>query len=76
MFIDEKLEKWLVDVADKKVNVTQLHSNNISQFSKQYNMTTIPRFILIGKNGVLLNSNLPFPDTDEFEMVLKEFIKD
>lgn len=54
----------------------QLHSNNISQFSKQYNMTTIPRFILIGKNGVLLNSNLPFPDTDEFEMVLKEFIKD
>jgi thiol-disulfide isomerase/thioredoxin len=74
--VDEKLEKWLVDVADKKVNVMQLHSNNLNEFSKQYNVTAIPRFILIGKNGELLNSNLPFPDTDEFEIVLKESIKD
>nr|WP_317631870.1 thioredoxin-like domain-containing protein [uncultured Flavobacterium sp.] len=73
--VDEKIDKWIIDIKDKKVNVLQLHVKNETEFSKLYNISSIPRFILIGKNGELINSSLPFPSTDEFEIELQKHLK-
>ncbi len=73
--IDKDIQQWLIEAKDKKVNVKQLHATNIKQFSKDYSINAIPRFILIGPEGQILSSKLPEPSSDEFEQTLKNLIK-
>ena len=73
--IDKNIQQWLIEAKDKKVNVKQLHATNIKQFSKDYSIKAIPRFILLGPEGQILSSKLPEPSSDEFEQTLKNLIK-
>ena len=44
-------------------------------WGKAYNITGIPRFILIGKDGKVIYSKAPRPSSDEIRAVLNDALK-
>lgn len=68
---DRRLDQWLVEAKTKSPTVLQLHAANIDKFLKDYNVEGIPRFILIGKDGRFINSEMPFPEDKNFEKLLR-----
>ncbi|NDI98991.1 redoxin domain-containing protein [Flavobacterium sp. LaA7.5] len=69
---DDKMDDWYVEAKSKSKSVLQLHINNKNEFSKNYNVTGIPRFILIDPEGNLVNAEMPFPDDQTFEQLLRQ----
>lgn len=68
---DESVKDWLIDAKAKSDAVMQLHVSDINQFSKNYNVQSIPRYLLIDSGGNLLNADLPGPTDSNFEIILK-----
>ena len=70
-------EKWKKFVADKELGGIQLFADNDwnSQFVKDFKINGIPRFILIGPNGEIVNADAPRPSSaslvELFDSVLK-----
>ena len=64
---DRKIDSWFVEAKTKSKSVLQLHINNDAQFSKDYNVQFIPRFILVDPQGNLVNSSLMYPEYPDFE---------
>ncbi|MBD0833677.1 TlpA family protein disulfide reductase [Aestuariibaculum sediminum] len=60
-------EKWKTMVADKELKGVQLFADNDwkSQFVQDYQITGIPRFILIDPAGNIVNSNAPRPSNPD-----------
>ncbi|TRX28932.1 TlpA family protein disulfide reductase [Flavobacterium franklandianum] len=56
-------EKWSDFVSKKQMNGIQLLADkeSDSKFVKEYNIQSIPRFILIDSNGNIVNANAPSP---------------
>jgi thiol-disulfide isomerase/thioredoxin len=60
-------EKWTKFVAEKELGGVQLFADNDwnSQFVKEYKISGIPRFILVGPNGEIVNADAPRPSSAE-----------
>jgi thiol-disulfide isomerase/thioredoxin len=69
---DKDVKKWFVSAKLKSKSVLQLHANDIEKLAKDYNIETIPRFILIDTEGKIYNSSMPFPTEPTFEMILRK----
>lgn len=69
---DQDLQAWYVDAKTKSKSVVQLHMNNPDKFSTDYNVESIPRFILIDPAGKFVNARLPFPSDGAFEILLRK----
>ena len=69
---DENIQKWYIAGKSKSKSVLQLHANNMNLFGKEYDIVTIPRFILIDPNGNFVNAKMPFPSDRTFEMLLRK----
>lgn len=69
---DQNEEKWFIDAKNKSKTVTHLLLENSVLFSKDYNVKSIPRFILIDSEGKIYNANMPRPSQDSFEMILRK----
>jgi thiol-disulfide isomerase/thioredoxin len=69
---DENIQKWYIAAKSKSKSVLQLHTNNLNLFTKDYDLVSIPRFILIDPNGNFVNANLPFPSDASFEVLLRK----
>ncbi|HWY11969.1 MAG TPA: TlpA disulfide reductase family protein, partial [Bacteroidia bacterium] len=69
--IDERKDNWFIDAKSKSQSVLQLLSNNKELLGNNYNMSTIPSFILIDPNGNLVNVKMPFPSVPYFEILLR-----
>lgn len=69
---DENTEKWYVDAKSKSKSVLQLHLDNKKLFAKDYNVESIPRFILINPEGNFINARLPRPQDAAFEILLRK----
>lgn len=54
-------EKWKRMVQAQDMKGIQLFAGQSSSFQKDYRIKTIPRFLLIGKDGELINDNAPRP---------------
>jgi thiol-disulfide isomerase/thioredoxin len=70
--LDERVDNWYVEAKSKPATVMQLHANNTKKLGQDYNISGIPRFILIDPNGNFTNSEMPFPEEDSFEIVLRK----
>jgi hypothetical protein len=46
----------------------------MEKLRKDYNIESIPRFILIDTEGKIYNSNMPFPTEPAFEMILRKVL--
>lgn len=71
------VEKWKKLIKDKELGGVQVFADNDwnSQFVKDYNITGIPRFILIDPNGNIVKADAPRPSSPtieaEFDALLK-----
>lgn len=55
--IDRNQKAWLNWVKDNKLKGIQLHTRGDQTLSNAFNIRGIPRFILLGKNGEVIQSN-------------------
>lgn len=66
-------EKWLKMVNDMKLTGVQLYAggfaNKVTEF---YKINTIPRFIVIDRNGKLVNPNSPRPSDPKLKALLEQ----
>ncbi|UMB52506.1 TlpA family protein disulfide reductase [Lutibacter sp. A64] len=60
-------DKWLAMVKDKEMSGVQIIAPNAtaSDFTRAYNITSIPRFILINTEGKIIDFNAPRPSVKE-----------
>ena len=70
-------EKWNTMVAEKHLGGVQLFADNDwnSQFVKDFSINGIPRFILIGPDGNVVNANADRPSSENLDKVLSELVK-
>lgn len=53
--------KWQKMINDRGMSGLQLYAGRGTSFHQDYKISSIPRFVLIGKNGELINDNAPRP---------------
>ncbi len=69
-------EKWKQFLKDEELTGVQLFAGDRADaISKPYKVSSIPRFILIGKNGKVLSSNAPRPSSEEISLFLDAALK-
>ncbi len=70
-------EKWLNMVEEKELSGVQLMADNDwkSSICEDYAIRGIPRFILIDKDGNILDKNAPRPSSSEIKEVLADLAK-
>lgn len=64
--------KWKKMVADLQLTGVQLFANGDTSFESAYEVTGIPRFILIDPQGNIVDPNAPRPSDDRLRALLKE----
>ncbi|HLF46375.1 MAG TPA: TlpA disulfide reductase family protein, partial [Chitinophagaceae bacterium] len=74
--IDDNFGSWRSQASEKSPRVLQLIANDKNAFGKSYGIETIPRFILLGPDGKIINIQMPYPSDSEFEAMLKREISD
>jgi len=70
-------DKWKKFVDDKKLGGTQLIADNDwnSDFMRAYNINSIPRFILIGPDGKIIDADAKRPSDPALAVQLDELLK-
>ena len=68
----EDKEKWLKMIKDENMNWVQIFGDKAwnTQFVRDYGIRGIPRFILIDKEGNILNPDAPRPSSQQLKAVL------
>jgi len=65
-------EKWLKMVSDMKLSGVQLYAGGfVNKVTDFYKITTIPRFIVIDREGKLINPNSPRPSEPKLKALLE-----
>ena len=74
--IDDNNQKWKDFVAKEGLKGVQLIADKAfeSQFITDYGITQIPTFIIIGKDGKIINADAPRPSDPSIESVLRELL--
>lgn len=76
--IDEDTENWLKAVAQEKLDKNNsyllLHRDN-APFAKQYNISSIPRYMLFDKEGKVLMADAPRPSDTALINAIDRFLK-
>lgn len=61
--VDKNKDAWTNMVTEKELGGIQLHHGGDQEFSKAYNITGIPRFILLDPNGAIVDADAPRPSS-------------
>src|SRR5690606_92296 len=72
--VAKDFDKWKKMVADKQLKGVQLFADKDwqSDFVKAYGIDAIPRFLLIDKNGNILNADAPRPSSPQIREMFEE----
>ncbi|RRJ89346.1 hypothetical protein EG240_11960 [Paenimyroides tangerinum] len=73
--VDKNKIAWISQAKNKPKTVKQLIATNIDTFGKEYSIESIPRFILIDKEGNFVNSKMPMANESAFDIVLENTLK-
>ena len=68
------VDKWKTMVKEKKLGGIQLHIGEDTKFVKAYNLQGIPRFILLDKEGKIVDANAPKPSSPEVRKMLNDLL--
>jgi len=70
-------DKWLNFLKSKSMNGIELHAGDekASAFEKAYNITGIPRYILIDQEGKIIEDHAPQASEPSFEKLLETALK-
>lgn len=66
--------KWKKMIIDEKLGGIQLFANGDQSFMEAYQVTGIPRFILLDPNGKIINANAPRPSDSKLSKLLNELL--
>lgn len=66
--------KWAKMIQDKGMGGTQLFAGKQTSFSRDYEVSSIPKFLIIGKDGEIINENPPRPMDYRTRQVNQELI--
>ena len=69
--IDEDKWTWRYQAQEKSKKVLQLLSSDKWTLGASYGFESIPRFLLIGPDGKIINIQMPNPSNAEFEEIIK-----
>ncbi|WP_431293065.1 TlpA family protein disulfide reductase [Pedobacter sp. P26] len=69
--IDTDQAKWQKMVDEKKLSGLQLFTNNKGSMIGDYEVTEIPRFILIDQNGKMVNFQAPRPSDPKLKALIE-----
>jgi len=58
---DQDKVKWQKMVREKQMSGTQLFAGRETSFHQDYEISTIPKFLIIGKEGEIISENPPRP---------------
>lgn len=72
--IDENKWSWQYDAGQRSLKVVQLHANDKNLFGQVYGIDYIPRYILLGPDGKIINAQMPEPGNPLFEEILRREI--
>lgn len=61
--LDKNKEAWTKMVTEKELGGVQLHFGDDQEFSKAYQITGIPRFILLDPKGNIVDADAPRPSS-------------
>ena len=72
--IDEDKEAWRKAVKEKQLKGVQLIADKAfdSQFIRDYAINQIPTFLIIDKQGHIVNPNAPRPSDPDIEKILTD----
>ena len=75
--VDENVEAWKKMIADDKPDWAQynIHGAVNAQFSKDWGITGIPRFIMIDKDGNIFAADASRPSNEETAKIIEKQIK-
>ena len=68
--IDHKKEKWDEKVNSGDLTGTQLLIGRGSSFQNAYGIEGIPHFILLDKEGIIINNDMTRPSSEDTEKIL------
>jgi hypothetical protein len=76
--IDENYKQWQKASFDEKLEQsdgTYLISNfTLSEFKRIFKISSIPRYIFIGKNGNIINANAPRPSDKMLLTLIEKYL--
>jgi len=72
--IDDDKWRWQNEANEKSFRVLQLIANDKNFFSKSYGVDFIPRYMLLGPDGKIINVQMPEPGNPAFEEILRKEI--
>lgn len=75
--IDENKEAWETMVTEKEMQGIQLFADKAweSKICEDYLIKGIPRFIIVGSDGNLIDADAPRPSSDEIKEILADLAK-
>lgn len=68
--IDQDKAKWEEEVKKGELPGTQLYIGHRSAFQQAYGIDGIPRFILLDREGKIVNNNMTRPSSEDTEKIL------
>jgi len=76
--IDSNKDAWRKMVTEKEMKGFQLIADNAwqSQICKDYGVNGIPRFMLIDREGKILNKSAPRPSSDDLKATLHNLLSE
>lgn len=75
--VDENVDAWKKMIGEEKPSWAQYNVNGETskEFSAQWGITGIPRFLMIDKNGNIYSADAPRPSSEKAEEVLESMSK-
>lgn len=70
--IDDNCKRWKRYIEKHAVKGLQLYAGQDDSFSHDYVINSIPRFILLDKNGVICNSNAERPSSERIRTIINK----
>jgi thiol-disulfide isomerase/thioredoxin len=70
--LDEQKGKWELEAKNKSKKVLQWHANQINQVRFDYQINSIPRFVVIDPDGKIYQAKMSRPSEASFEVILRK----
>lgn len=72
--VDSEVKTWKASLASRKMKGIQLLADKDwgAQNKKDFMVTSLPRYILIGKDGKILNGNAPNPKDEKLQKLISD----
>lgn len=73
--VDQQRDVWVKYLEKNPSKTLQWHASDKTAFGKVFGITGIPRFMLLDKDGRMINNQVPEPSNRNFESILRDVLQ-